>query len=154
MLWINVHILLYCWKYNGGPCCSCLDCRNTCLYVHHSLPPPTGPCMTVQTCPLILTVLKNWKGQCAYLAFSSKPACENNRAYGKAGNGNWKWKPETENRNGNATVSAAVVLARFNCYPSASLPPDFALLAGRLQSLDWTSGLDWWTDLKNHFYAF
>ena len=25
---------------------------------------------------------------------------------------------------------------------------------GRLQSLDWTSGLDWWTDTKNHFYAF
>ena len=22
---------------------------------------------------------------------------------------------------------------------------------GRLQSLDWTSGLDWWTDTKNHF---
>ena len=71
MLRINVLILLYCCKYTGGPCCSCLDCRNTCLYVHHSLPPPTGPCMSVQTCPLILTVLKNWKGQCAYLAFSS-----------------------------------------------------------------------------------
>ena len=25
---------------------------------------------------------------------------------------------------------------------------------GRLQSLDWTSGLDWWTDTKNHFYTF
>ena len=24
---------------------------------------------------------------------------------------------------------------------------------GRLQSLDWTSGLDWWTDVNNHFYA-
>ena len=23
-----------------------------------------------------------------------------------------------------------------------------------LQSLDWTSGLDWWTDTKNLFYAF
>ena len=71
MLRINVLILLYCCKYNVGPCCSCLDCRNTCLYIHHSLPPPTGPCMSVQTCPLILTVLKSWKGQCAYLAFSS-----------------------------------------------------------------------------------
>ena len=20
--------------------------------------------------------------------------------------------------------------------------------------VDWTSGLDWWTDIKNHFYAF
>ena len=20
--------------------------------------------------------------------------------------------------------------------------------------VDWTGGLDWWTDLKNHFYAF
>ena len=21
-------------------------------------------------------------------------------------------------------------------------------------SVDWTGGLDWWTDIKNHFYAF
>ena len=26
------------------------------------------------------------------------------------------------------------------------------LQLGRLQSLDWSSGLDWWTDTKNHFY--
>ena len=25
---------------------------------------------------------------------------------------------------------------------------------GRLQSLDWTSGLDWWTNTKNHFMLF
>ena len=28
---------------------------------------------------------------------------------------------------------------------------DFKVLDGRLQSLDWTSGLDWWTDIKNPF---
>ena len=31
--------------------------------------------------------------------------------------------------------------------------PMFWKSIGRLQSLDWTSGLDWWTDTKNHFYA-
>ena len=25
---------------------------------------------------------------------------------------------------------------------------------GCLQSMDWTSGLDWWTDAKNHFLHF
>ena len=27
-------------------------------------------------------------------------------------------------------------------------------ILGHLQSLDWTSGLDWWTDTKNNFYAY
>ena len=34
------------------------------------------------------------------------------------------------------------------------LPVCIVVLAGHLQSLDWTSGLDWWTDTINHLYAF
>ena len=48
-------------------------------------------------------------------------------------------------------VACFVDLANsWNCF-SPCLQVHIARI--RLQSLDWTSGLDWWTDTKNHFYA-